>query len=36
MFTLTKGLYPFWSDELTDTEKTNATLSVNRAARAMN
>ena len=34
MSTLTKGLYPFWNDSLTDTEKTTVALSVNCAARA--
>lgn len=34
MSILTKGLYPFWNDSLIDAEKTNATISVNRATRA--
>jgi len=29
-----KGLVPLWSDEFTDTQRTDATLSVNRAVRA--
>lgn len=33
---LTKGLYPFWDDELIQTQFTDATLSVNRPDRAEN
>lgn len=34
MSILTKGLYPFWNDDFTDSKQTDATLSVNRAQRA--